>query len=106
VRGWGSAQQQTSGLLVLRHHSQTLTGLYNAHCWLLCEQVASASVHTLNADAAAALEWTLLVDLSCRNLHEANQPTLMHPLITAFQWLLLNTLIGRWIVQVGARRVC
>jgi ribose/xylose/arabinose/galactoside ABC-type transport system permease subunit len=39
-------------------------------------------------------------------MHEANQPILMHPLIAGFQWLLLSTPVGRWMVQVGARRPC
>jgi hypothetical protein len=39
-------------------------------------------------------------------MHEANQPLALHPFIKAFQWLLLNTPVGRMLVQVrlGGRR--
>lgn len=39
---------------------------------------------------------------ACRHMHELNQPPLMHPFISAFQWLLLSTPVGRWVVNVSA----
>jgi len=50
---------------------------------------------------APVMLW-LVVCVVCRHMHESNQPPLMHPLISAFQWLLLSTPVGRWLVQVRA----
>jgi hypothetical protein len=34
-----------------------------------------------------------------RNMHERNQPPLMHPLIAAMQFVLHDTPVGQWLVD-------
>ena len=36
----------------------------------------------------------------CRQMHESNQPAVLHPFIAAFQWMLLSTPLGKGLVQV------
>lgn len=61
---------------------------------------SAGALAALQAAVAAPhlLRGLMLLDCSMRAMHEANQPGLVHPLISLAQWVMQHTPIGQWLV--------
>jgi pimeloyl-ACP methyl ester carboxylesterase len=50
-------------------------------------------------NAPHLLRGLVLLDCTMRTMHERNQPAIMHPMISALQFVLHDTPLGQWAVD-------